>query len=356
MANTEHRSIVITTSSVLRIVLVLLLLWFLYVIRDVIVMVFIAFALSSAISPWVDALQRRRIPRAASTIMIAGLFFGLLSLTVVLIVPALIEEIRTLTTKLPDLYSSVSGKLFSVDGQPDTATALSTLEKNLQSFTQGLLSLTGSIFGTLSSVFGGVASFLTVLVISFFMSIEENGPRKLIQSLAPVKYQPYLVQLVAKVQQKMGDWLRGQLLLSGIIAVVTYIGLTLLGVKFALVLALFAGFMEIIPFIGPVLGAIPAVFFAASQSSLLVLLVIIFYIVIQQLENNFLVPKVMQRTVGLHPLVILLAVMIGARVGGFLGVILAVPIATIVDVFINDLFEDRRMRRGGPPDAKLTSS
>ncbi|MBI4415080.1 MAG: AI-2E family transporter [Candidatus Kerfeldbacteria bacterium] len=354
MANSEHRSIVITTSSVLRMVLVLLVLWFLYLIRDVIIMVFIAFALSSAIAPWVDFLQRKRIPRAASTIGIAALFFGLLSLTVVLIVPALIEEVRMLTTKLPELYTSVAGRLFALDNAPTPADAVAALEKNLQGFTQGLLQLTSSIFGTLSSIFGGVASFLTVLVITFFMSIEESGPRKLIQSLAPPKFQPYLVQLIGKIQAKMGGWLRGQLLLSVIIAAVTYLGLTLLGVKFALVLALFAGFMEIIPFIGPVIGAIPAVFFAASQSSLLALLVVLLYVLVQQLENNLLVPKVMQRTVGLHPLVILLAVMVGVRIGGFLGVVLAVPVATIIDVFINDLFEDRRTRRG-PPDVKMAS-
>ncbi len=342
MAAKETHNVTITTTTIIKTVLVLLLLWFLFLIRDVIAMVFAAFVISSAIAPWVDFFQRWKIPRPVSIITIAVLFLGLLSISVVIIVPALVEEIGQLTARLPELYRSLAGSFVPLNQNLDQTTILGTLEKNLQTFSQGLLQLTSGIFGTLSIIFGGVASFLTVLVIGFFMTAEKSGARKLIQSLLPLKYQPYTIQLISKIEGKMGSWLRGQMLLSVIIASLTYIGLTLLNVKYALVLALLAGFMEVIPFIGPVLAAIPAVFFAATQSPLTALLVVALYLVIQQLENNLLVPKVMQQTVGLHPIIILIALLIGARIGGILGIILAVPLATIVSIFLADLFDDRR--------------
>lgn len=348
MATLEERTFHISTSTIMKVVLILFVLWIVYLILDVIALIFTAFVLASAITPWVDRLQQRRIPRVASVIAIYAILFGIISIAIVLIVPALINEVSALASKLPELYSSIAGSVFGVTQAPDQAATISAIEKNLQTLSQGLLQLTSGIFGTLSSIFGGVASFITVLVIVFYMTVEEQGMKKLIQSVAPIKYQPYLLQLIGKIQAKMGSWLRGQLLLSLIIGVTTYIVLAILGVKYAVLLALLAGVFEIIPFIGPILAAIPAVFFAASDSTVRAFIVAGVYLVIQQLENNFIVPKVMQQSVGLNPLVILIAVLIGARLAGFLGAILAVPVAAIVAIFFRDVFEDRRTK-----DARL---
>lgn len=352
---TEERTVTITTSTILTTIGIVLLLWFLFMIRDVIMIVFVAFVIASAVTPLVDYLEGWRIPRVISIVGIAALFLGLLSLTVVLIIPPVITELRLLAVRLPDLYSSAMKFFIPQSMTADQFSIVDTIQRNLESFSQGLLRLTTSIFGTLSAIFGGVASLLTVLVIGFFMSMEKEGPRKFIRSLAPVQYQPYLVQLVKKIELRMGSWLRGQLLLSLIIGTLTFVGLTILGVKYALVLALLAGFMEVIPFIGPVLAAIPAIFFAATESPALALLVLGLYVVIQQLENNIIVPKVMQKTVGLHPIVILIALLVGGRVGGVIGIILAVPVATIVTIFLSDLFgetrspeEEARVQRNQP--------
>ena len=128
-------------------------------------------------------------------------------------------------------------------------------------------------------------------------------------------------------------WLRGQLILVLIIGALSFIGLTILQVKYALVLAMIAGISELIPYVGPIIGAIPAVFLASSQSLFKAGLVIILYVVIQQLENQIIVPKVMQRSVGLSPLVIIIVMLIGARLAGVVGLLLAVPTATIATIF-----------------------
>lgn len=344
MADTDTKAFNISTLTILKIVIIGLVLWFLYNILDVLAMLFVSFIIASSIGPLVDRFELWKLPRVASVVILYVILFGVFSLLLILLVPAVIDEIGQLATKIPDLYSSFSHWLFTVPGFPEKNEAVSTLQNSLETISSSLSQVTSGIFNTLSSVFGGVASFLTVLVLTFYMTVEKQGMRKFVSSVVPPKYQPYFVQLLNKIQEKLGSWLRGQLLLSLIIGVTVYVGLLLLGVKYALLLGLLAGAFEIIPFIGPVLAAIPAVFFAATESPLKALLVVVLYIVIQQLENNIVVPKVMAKTVGLNPIVILVAVLIGARVGGVVGIILAVPVAAIIAIFLRDIFEERRMR------------
>lgn len=174
------------------------------------------------------------------------------------------------------------------------------------------------------------------------MTVGEAGMKEFFRFVAPSKYQPYLVQKINQVQTKLGMWLRGQLILSLIIFALTYLGLTILRVEYALVLALFAGLAEFVPYIGPIISAVPAVFLTFADSPIKALIVIVLYIVIQQLENQIIVPKVMQKSVGLNPLVVIVVMLVGAKIAGMAGLILAVPTATIIKIFLGDFFEDRK--------------
>src|SRR3989339_563486 len=162
-----------------------------------------------------------------------------------------------------------------------------------------------------------------------------------IRSLTPSRFQPYLLRLYGRIQLKMGQWLRGQLILSAVIFTLTFIGLTILGVNYALVLAFVAGLFEIIPFIGPWLAAVPAIFFGFLQSPIMGVSVIILYIIIQELENHLIVPKVMSKAVGLNPLIVIIVILIGARLSGITGALIAVPVATAISVFLKDFMERR---------------
>ena len=177
------------------------------------------------------------------------------------------------------------------------------------------------------------------MVITFYMTIEEDGLKKFVRSIAPIEYQPYLVQKTNRIQVKMGGWLRGQLILMFIIGSLTYVGLLILDVPYALVLAIFAGLAEFVPFLGPLIAAVPAVFFSFSDSPWKAFGVVIFYIVLQQLENQVIVPKVMQKAVGLNPIVVIIVMLIGAKVAGLVGILLAVPATTIAWIFFADIFE-----------------
>jgi predicted PurR-regulated permease PerM len=193
-----------------------------------------------------------------------------------------------------------------------------------------------SVLNRTVGVFNGFFTFITVLVISFYLVAEEKGMREFIRSLVPPHYQEFTMGLVDSIQKKMGLWLLGQLILSVSIFLMTFLGLSLLGVKYALFLALLAGLLEVIPYIGPFVSAVPAIFFAFIQNPALAIAVLVLYIIIQKVEGYVLVPKVMEKTVGVSPLAVLLALLIGFKLAGVLGLLLAVPLVGAFTVVINE--------------------
>jgi predicted PurR-regulated permease PerM len=190
-------------------------------------------------------------------------------------------------------------------------------------------------------VFDGLFTFITVLVVSLYLVAEQKGMRQFIHDVVPSHHQDFTINLIDKIQKKMGQWVLGQLILSLSIFAVTFIGLSLLHVKYALFLAMLAGLLEIVPYIGPILSAVPAVFFALIQSPTLAAAVVVLYILVQKAEGYILVPKIMQKTVGVSPLVVLIAILVGFKLGGILGLLLAVPLAGAITVVIEELSERR---------------
>jgi len=325
----------ISYTSIFRVILVLVIVFALYLIRDVIALLFISVVLSAALYPWVDSMQKYKIPRAISILIIYVILIGVLSMIVILMMPIIAEQIGQLAKNLPFYYEKFAfGVSQFSGGQTDVS---STLPKALQTLSTSLGGTTKSIFSTISGIFGGLISFFAVLVIVFYITLEENLLKKFIYFFTPKKDKKYVSNLIDRMQMKIGLWMRGQLSLCLIIGIMTWIGLTILGVKYALILAVVAGVLEIVPFIGPLLSAVPAVFVGFSDSLVKVILIIVLYFLIQQFENNIIVPKVMQKAVGLNPIIVILAVLIGAKLGGWVGAIIAVPVAASIGVFLSDV-------------------
>ena len=198
------------------------------------------------------------------------------------------------------------------------------------------------LFSTAVNIFGGIFSLFLILVISFYLSVQKKGVQRVLTSLAPREHRDYLLSLWERSQKKLGRWLQGQLFLGVIIGVLVYVGLSLLNVKFALLLAVLAGILEIFPYIGPVMAAIPAVILGLLQAPILGLWVLILYIVIQQMENHLIVPLVIGKIVKLNPVVVILALLIGWKLGSIPGMILAVPITAVLAEFFRDLIKRRK--------------
>jgi predicted PurR-regulated permease PerM len=336
--NNNVQTINISTSTIFRIILILLFLIFLYLIRDILLIVFVSVIIAAAINGPVSWLQDRRVPRLLGVVFIYLLLFLLIALVATLVFPSLAEQIKQLTTILPDFMEKLGVGFKEFREHYGVESSLGSI---LNRVSQGLSQATSNVFGTIVNIFGGLFSAVVVLVISFYLAVQERGVKRFLVSLTPNEHQGYVSDLIERIQKKIGGWLRGQLLLMVVVGFLIFLGLYFLGVKYALTLALIAGLLEIIPYIGPVFAAIPAIILAFFQSPFLALLVIILFIVVQQLENYLIVPQVMRKTVGLNPIIVIVVMLIGAKLAGILGIILAVPLTAAVAEVFKDIQKER---------------
>jgi predicted PurR-regulated permease PerM len=253
-----------------------------------------------------------------------------------LMAPLVAEQFKVLSQNLPQYLIEIQARypnLSALVGAADFGNIIHSM------FSGG--GGADGLFSRTVGFFNGVFAVISVLVFSFYLVAADRGMKHFIHDLVPSAQQKVVMTLIEKIQHKMGLWVVGQLILSVFIFALTFLGLSILGIKYALFLALIAGLLEIVPYVGPFLSAIPAIFFALIQSPALVIGVIILYIVIQKTEGYVLVPKIMQKTVGTSPLVVLLALLVGFKLAGILGLLLAVPLAGAITVVIDELFHEK---------------
>lgn len=337
----KPQRVVITAGTIVKTLLIIIGFFFLWFVRDILGIVFVSLVFASALDPWVDKLERRHIPRWLSIVCFYLAFIVAVSFTVYAIVPPFTQQLSDIIKQLPQLAPQIDS-LYQYVTQRENASVLAEVQKGLTEANATFSQITTGVFSAAADVIGGITALLIVLVLTFYLTVEEDGVKKFIRSTAPIQYQPYLVQKVNRIQMKMGGWLRGQLIVMMLVGLLAFIGLALLGVPYALVLAVLAALFELIPFIGPFMAAIPAVFFAYTDSPWKAAAVAIVYVIIQQLENQVIMPKVMQKAVGLNPIVVIVAMLIGAKLAGIVGIILAVPATTIAWVFVEDFFMQKK--------------
>src|SRR3989338_996325 len=285
----KNLTINISTGTVLKIFGILLILTFAYFIRDIILIVFISVIFAAIIEPMVNFMEawslkvfRRKIPRALVVLFIYLILFLFLSLVVRLIIPPIVEQVALLTSNFPELWNKILENFSSLKQYSRQRGLIDSIQQSLQGVESGLRSAARGVYSFFIAVFRGI--------INFFLAV------------APAQYRDYLVNLFGQIQKKIGAWARGQLILGLIIGVLSFIGLIILLPKYALSLALVSGVTEMVPYLGPILGAIPAVFlgFAVQPFSLWRgVSILILYIVIQQVEEKFIVPQVMKKQLGL---------------------------------------------------------
>ncbi len=332
-----EQTISISTGTFVKAVLIILGVWFLWYIREIVAILIVAIMLASIIDPFADWFAHRRIPRGLAVLVVYTILFALTIIMVMTLVPIIVEQSVSLVQNLSVTYV---GAVDAFVHFQETHHFVDSILSNLQSFQQNINSSASSLFTTVKGFFGGLAAIAIVLALTFYMVVEEDSMRKYFRTFAPVEYQPYITQLLKKMQAKMGAWLRGQIILGLFVGVGVYVGLTLLGVHYALLLAVIAGLLEIIPYAGPILSLVPAAIIGFAQSPLHGVAVVGLYLLVQQVENHLLVPKVMQSVTGLNPVLSILALLIGVQVGGIAGAILAIPLATMVAVVVEDIFKE----------------
>jgi predicted PurR-regulated permease PerM len=205
--------------------------------------------------------------------------------------------------------------------------------------------LIGNVYGVVSGFIGGIAALVLVFVLAFYMVAEEREGVRFFKNIIPDEYQEFAANLMYEVERKFSRWLVGQVVLCFIIGLCYFVGLSIIGVDGALVLGILAGFFEIVPYLGPILGGIVIVLVAFTQAPILAVFAAILMMVIQWLENNLLVPKVMQKAVGLNPVLSIVALLVGAKIFGFVGMILSIPVTTGVSVALTEYFKYRKEKK-----------
>ncbi len=325
----------ISLKSFITITLFALGIYLVFLLWHTLLLVFVALIFSTLIEPFAIALQKRRIPRAIAAVLVYFVLFGVLGMAVAVLAPVVARD-------LPQVFENMEQALSSIKNHPLIMQLFGTDFLKNQSF---FLPSTGTdtdgfshVFSRLGAVFGGIVSFVIVLVITFYLVIQEDPLRKVFSSIVPEKNLPFILHVVDKIREKLGLWMRGQLLLSCIVGLLVFFVLSLLGIKYAAVIALLAGLFEIVPYVGPLLATVPALFFAFHQGGLVLMAVVgISFVIIQQFENHVLIPKVMQKAVGLNPIISIIALLIGLQLGGILGGVLAIPVATALQVIVQEV-------------------
>jgi len=339
--NSKKVNIEISTNTIIKVLIVLFLLWIIYLIRDVVAILFFTIILVSILEPTVNWLRAKKIPKTLSVIIVYLCLVALFALVIVLIVPPIADQTSQLSENFPQYWVKIQQDYSNLTDFFGRYGITQGIENSLENFKLQLPDSSG-IFSRVGDFLSAIVSLFVILVITFYILVQESAIKRILRSLLPGKSIPYAIQLVNRIQKKLGLWLRGQLILGFLIFLLVYLGLTLLKVKYALILAIIAGLLEFIPYLGPLISGFLAVLLTLFQSPLKALLVLILYLAIQTIENHVLVPKVMQKTVGLNPVISIFALLIGAKLGGIIGLILAIPTVTVLSVFIQD-FVDKKM-------------
>lgn len=333
-SQTHH--IDIPLRSIVRIVFVLLAVLFIFVIRDILASLLLGIIIASAIDPLATLVEQRGVPRIVSVLVIYLLGLSILVLGFVLLIPAIIEESSSLAQSIPGYYEFLSNELNRFGVSKDGVVS-ENVSRFLTEFSASLGSSITSFPGLLFSIFGGIFSLVSVFLISVYLALQRDGvERFLLLAVPPSGDSSYVVDLWERARRKIGRWFRGQLILAALIGGISWVGLTAIGVPYASLLALQAAILEIVPFVGPIAAGLTAVTVALFQSPVHALAVGAFYLLLQQLEGNVLVPIVFRRALGLHPIIVILAFMVGLKLGGIMGLILAVPIAAVLGEFFSD--------------------
>jgi predicted PurR-regulated permease PerM len=334
------RAVNISNGTIFRILFFVGLALALFAIREVLVTVFVALVLAAALDPTISRLERRGMPRGTAMIAILILTVGAAALLAKLVVPVVVQEAEQFGQALFAFYQEGVAAL----KESPNPQVRATVTRMLEGSPEGITEASEAFFGGLLSVFGGAFGLIGVVVLTVYGAVYQRDLLRMLLALAPGPMREGNARTARRIRQRLGQWLRGQVLLGAIIFALTWIGLSLLQVKFALVLALIAGVTEWIPIVGPMLGAIPAILVAVSQYPMLGVWVLLLYIVVQQLENYLIVPRVMSHATGLNPLIVIVAILIGAKLAGILGIFLAVPMAIIGSTWLEDVLEQRAKR------------
>jgi predicted PurR-regulated permease PerM len=350
----EHNknvTVSVSVKSILQIIVAGLLIMAIFQLRDLVLVLLMAIVISSFIETFIGKMKKIRVGRTFSVVIFFLLAFFILSAIFYLFVPVLVSELISIgpaiakyfpsSETIQSLSSATSGtagffsKIFN-------GASLANFEETIKVLVS---SSAGGFFQALYFTFGGITNLVLIVVVSFLLSVQENGIGNFLHLIVSPKYEDYIVSLWERSQRKIGLWFQGQLLLGVIVGTLVFLGLSIFGVKYALVLSLITALLELIPF-GMILAMVPAMFFSYIDGGLTLAAVVTgFYFIVHQFESYLIAPLIVKKVVGISPLAVILSILIGFELAGFWGVVLAVPMAVFVIEYASDVKKHKELAK-----------
>src|SRR4051812_31769897 len=334
-----------TVATVTGVAILLAVLW---AARDALLLVYVSALIAMGLSPLVKVIERpdrlgarRRVPRWLAILAIYGVLVAMIVFLGLLVIPPLVSQGASLWAKMPSEFNRFQTFLISHRLMVHRVT-LEEAVQNAPSGTGG--NAVGTVLVAISSLIGGVFGLITILILTFYLLIEASAMFEYLVRFVPRGRRADLATAARQSVSKVSAWLRAQFILAGVMGTFAAIGLGLMGVPYFYVIALIAAIGETIPIVGPVIGGITAVAVAITVSPKLALMVGTYFLVLHQLEANVLVPKIMERSVGVSPVAVLVALLVGGSLMGLAGAILAIPTAALLSVIIEEIAADREAR------------
>jgi predicted PurR-regulated permease PerM len=322
-------------NNLLLVAIFLSVLAMVYQIRGLLLILLAAVVVASFAEGIVEVGKKIHFPRVVSVVLFYLVMISLFGGALVFIVPVLVDELGSLSKYYPDIAHLVeNGKLIQqITNQEIPVTDLITNQNS---------TIAQKIFSNISIVFGGLVNVIILLVVSFYLSVQEGGMERFIRILVPLRHEEYAIDLWRRTRIKISAWFKGQLLLAIILAIFTYLSLAIVGMPYALLLALLAGLFGMIPY-GILLALIPAVGIAMIHGGWEFGLIVLFiYWIIQQITDFVIQPLILRKLTGLPSLIVILSVIIAANLAGIIGIIIAVPIAVFILEMVNDLENSKK--------------
>lgn len=352
-------NISISAGTILKAFVLFALFYFLYQIRDIVLVVLTSIVIASSIEPVTLWFKKFGVARIFSVIL-TYLVLGVICVGILyFFIPSLLSDTINFLSSLPSYLNTVvahksglvsnagldNGLVSNLSLASDTSLSSSQniyLGQVISQLSQFFSSISQNVTQTASFIFGGALSLILIIVLSFYLAVQEDGIAAFLRVVTPLKHERYVIDLWKRSQSKIGKWMQGQILLAVLVGILVYLGLTVFGIKNALFFAVLAAVFETIPLFGPILAAIPPVVSVYADLGFNWALIIAgLFLVIQQFENHLIYPLVVKKIVGVSPILVIIALIVGAQLGGFLGIVLSVPVAATLVEYFDDLQRDK---------------
>ena len=314
----SYKTVIFTVAFLLSLVVV-------WQLRSLILLVFLCFIFMEGLNPAVTWLQKLKIPRILGILIVYAVIAAAIFFSMAGLIPALVQQSTSLVNSIPAAIQNID--LWGID-PADFSSQLKILEN-----------LPGNIASTAISIFSNLISVFVFFVITFYLLLERKNLEKYLVDAFGQKNKNMAFKIATRLEKRLGSWVGAELFLMLIIGVLSYVGYLIIGLNYALPLAIIAGILELVPNVGPTVASIIAALFGLTISPLVAVLAVIWGIVVQQLENNFIVPKVMKQTVGINPLITILLIASGIKLGGIVGAVIAVPLYLVIETIVRSLSE-----------------